>query len=68
MVIWFKFRNSNPAKDQILPCFLVDEVALPAAVAKLREEPRAFTTGADRSYDWVAVKELSLSYHNRDMW
>ncbi|CAE7570917.1 DTX3 [Symbiodinium natans] len=26
-----------PASDQILPCFLVDEVALPAAVAKLRE-------------------------------
>eukprot|EP00439_Symbiodinium_sp_Y106_P025528 s2628_g3.t1 len=26
-----------PASDQILPCFLVDEVALPAAVAKLRQ-------------------------------
>lgn len=25
------------SKDQILPCFLVDEVAIPAAVAKLRE-------------------------------
>ena len=25
------------AEDQILPCFLVDEVAIPAAVAKLRE-------------------------------
>jgi len=26
-----------PASDQILPCFLVDEVAIPAAVAKLRQ-------------------------------
>ncbi|CAJ1400626.1 unnamed protein product [Effrenium voratum] len=26
-----------PSSDQILPCFLVDEVAIPAAVAKLRE-------------------------------
>ena len=30
-------------KDQILPCFLVDEVALPAAVAKLREERASFS-------------------------
>ena len=29
--------ETTGTKDQILPCFLVDEVALPAAVAKLRQ-------------------------------